>query len=123
MNRLQRYCSHATFYLLILILAAAVAGCSGKPKPPVQVKIQMKKYTIKPAEVHLKQGEVVEFEVTAIDVQHGFDVPDLNISESVQPGMPAKFAYKAERKGTFSIECGIICGPGHDDMRGKIIVE
>jgi heme/copper-type cytochrome/quinol oxidase subunit 2 len=61
--------------------------------------------------------------VKTADVQHGFDVPDLGIKESVQPGRSAVFTIKTDRKGEFKIECGVLCGPHHDDMRGKLIVE
>ena len=83
----------------------------------------MKKYEIQPSEIHVKQGETVEFHVTAIDVQHGFDVPDLGIKESVQPSHPAVFTYTADKKGEFTVKCGILCGAGHDRMRATLIVE
>ncbi len=99
------------------------AGCS-KPAPlPAHITVEMKKYVITPAEIHLKLGEAVRFEVSAKDVEHGFDVPALGIKEAVQPGKPASFMVTPTRKGSFTIECGIICGPGHDDMRGKIVVD
>jgi cytochrome c oxidase subunit 2 len=83
----------------------------------------MKKYSISPTEIRVRQGETVELEVTTADVQHGFDVPELGIKESVQPGSPAVFAITPGRKGEFTIECGVLCGPHHDDMKGKLIVE
>jgi cytochrome c oxidase subunit 2 len=83
----------------------------------------MKKYEIQPAEIRVKRHESIQLEVSTLDVQHGFDVPDLNISEPVQPGRPAVFSLATERSGTFTIECGIICGPMHDEMRGRIIIE
>ena len=83
----------------------------------------MKKYTIEPAEIHIKQGELIEFHISSSDVQHGFDVPDLGIKESVQPSHPAVFTFIADKKGQFEIKCGILCGAGHDRMRAKLIVE
>ena len=83
----------------------------------------MKKYSIEPAEIHVKMGETIEFHVSTTDVQHGFDVPDLGIKESVQPSRPAVFRFTADRKGAFEVKCGILCGAGHDRMRGKLIVE
>jgi cytochrome c oxidase subunit II len=76
-----------------------------------------------PAEVHLTQGETVQFEVVTEDVQHGFTIKELGINEPVNPGKPAVFVFTASRKGTFVIECGVICGFGHDDMRARLIVE
>lgn len=110
------------FYILTLSLAL-VAGCQKSHAPSRHVTISMKKYAITPREIRLKEGETVQFEVVTEDVQHGFTVPDLGISEPVNPGKPASFMFTAPRKGTFRVECGIICGSGHDDMRARLIIE
>ncbi len=111
------------FLIPVLFLLLPLFGCSQKPPEAMPVAVVMKKYTITPAEIHLQQGRPVRFEITTKDVQHGFDVPDLGIKESVQPGKTTSFLFTPDKKGTFPIECGIICGPGHDDMRGKVVVE
>lgn len=109
--------------LYIFVLALACTGCAAPPEPARHVAVSMKKYAIAPAEIRLKQGETVRFEVFTEDVQHGFDVPELGIREPVNPGRPAVFTYTATRKGRFSVDCGILCGPRHDDMKAVLIVE
>lgn len=85
--------------------------------------VTMRKYAIEPNEIRLSKGENVEFHVATADVQHGFDVPGLGIKQSVQPSHPAVFLFTAGQKGEFEIKCGILCGAGHDRMKGKLIVE
>lgn len=109
--------------LYIVALGLACGGCAEPPKPARHVAVSMKRYAIAPAELRLKQGETVRFEVFTEDVQHGFDVPALGIREPVNPGKPAVFTYTATRKGRFPVECGILCGPRHDDMKAVLIVE
>ena len=104
------------------ILSLAIVGCH-RVEPSRTVKVVMRKYAIEPAEIRLKQGETVRFEVSTADVQHGFDVPELGIKEPVQPGKPAVFDFHADRMGRFPVECGIICGPRHDEMTGVLVVE
>lgn len=99
------------------------AGCEKPQKPTRHIGVVMKKYSITPAEIRVKQGETIHFVVTTSDVQHGFYITSLGIREPVQPGKPATFLFTAGKKGTFEIECGIICGSGHDEMLGKLIVE
>jgi heme/copper-type cytochrome/quinol oxidase subunit 2 len=111
------------FLIALFFLLLPLAACNHKAPQPIRVAVEMKKYAITPAELHLKLGQPVQFEITAKDVQHGFDVPDLGIKEPAQPGRPASFIYTPNKKGVFTIECGVICGPMHDDMRGKIVVE
>jgi cytochrome c oxidase subunit II len=107
----------------LLGLMMFLVGCNRPPKEARVIPVQMKKYSVIPEEIHVKQGESVVLEVSTPDVQHGFDVPDLGIKESIQPGRPARFAIPTDRKGKFEVECGIICGARHDEMRGAILVE
>ncbi len=83
----------------------------------------MKKYSIEPAVIHVKAGQTTELEVSTADVQHGFDVPQLGIKEPVRPGNSAIITLKSPPKGEYNVVCGIICGPHHDDMNGKLVVE
>ncbi len=83
----------------------------------------MKKYTITPDVIRVKSGQKVELDVTTADVQHGLDIPELGIKESVQPGRTTTVSFTAPAKGEYKVACGVICGPHHDDMTGKLIVE
>ena len=114
---------NSTLLLYAILLPVAFSGCAKPEKPVRTVEITAKRFEFTPAEIHLKQGELVEFRVSTADVQHGFFVPELKISEPVNPGKPAVFNVKAERKGTFAIECSILCGPMHDEMKAKLVVE
>jgi hypothetical protein len=55
--------------------------------------------------------------------QHGFDVPDMGIKEPVRSGQTAIITIKSPPKGEYKVVCGIICGPHHDDMVAKLVVE
>jgi cytochrome c oxidase subunit 2 len=111
--------------LLILIsFLLAAAGCQKSSTPGAErIKVVMKKYTIEPAVIHVKAGQTTELEVSTADVQHGFDVPSLGIKEPVRPGNPAVITLKSPAKGEYEVVCGIICGPHHDDMKGRLVVE
>lgn len=100
-----------------------LAGCQRQAAPSEHINVVMKKYSIDPPVIRIKSGSTVELLVTTADVQHGFDVPKLGIKEPVQPGKTTSIILKAPAKGEYEIVCGIICGPHHDDMGGKIIVE
>ena len=100
-----------------------VAGCSKQPPADVHIKVVMKKYSFDPPVIRVKSGELVELEVTTADVQHGLDIPDLGIKQSVQPGKTATVRFRAPAKGEYRVACGVICGPHHDDMVGKLVVE
>lgn len=108
--------------LCLAALLLALAGCAHAP-PAVTVQVTMRRYRIEPSEIHLKLGQPVRFVVSSADVQHGFYVPELGIREPLRPGKPAIFDFTPDRKGVFEMKCGILCGPGHDQMKGQIVVE
>ncbi|HEX2327559.1 MAG TPA: cupredoxin domain-containing protein [Candidatus Angelobacter sp.] len=116
---IPRYC--LVFLFCFLFVAA---GCHKNQAPPNAIKVVMKKYSFEPSEIHVKAGQPVALDVSTTDVQHGIDIPDLGVKQSVQPGRPALVTFTApEKKGEYKIQCGVICGPHHDDMAAKLIVE
>jgi cytochrome c oxidase subunit 2 len=101
-----------------------LSSCSRKQAAPaVHLAITMRKFVIDPNVIRVKQGENVVLDVSSKDVQHGFQVEQLGINEPIQPGKPAAIALDTSKKGEFKMECSIICGAGHDEMTGKIVVE
>jgi cytochrome c oxidase subunit II len=111
--------------LFALSLAILAIGCRNQPKSSAdqQIQVVMKKYTIEPAVIHVKSGQTTELDISTADVQHGFDVPSLGIKEPVRTGQPAIVTLKNPPKGEYKVVCGIICGPHHDDMVAKLVVE
>jgi heme/copper-type cytochrome/quinol oxidase subunit 2 len=111
--------------LFTLTLAFLAVGCRNQPKLAADAHIQivMKKYTIEPANIHVKSNQVTELKISSADVQQGFDVPGLGLTEPVRSGQPATVTLKNPSKGEYKVVCGIICGPHHDDMVAKLVVE
>lgn len=114
-----------TYFLgfILLIFVFLASGCRHGSEPAQHIAVVMKKYSFEPSVIRLKVGQPVALEVSTADVQHGFDVPDLGIKEPVQPGRPATIRFTPQRKGEYKITCGIICGPHHEEMTAKLIVE
>ena len=109
--------------LFLLPILLIHLGCQKKPAADVRIEVVMKKYTIDPPVVHVKSGEVVALDVTSADVQHGLDIPELGIKQPVQPGATTTITFTAPAKGEYRIACGVICGPHHEEMTGKLVVE
>jgi heme/copper-type cytochrome/quinol oxidase subunit 2 len=112
------------FSLILLCFLISAAGCHKETTPGAErIKVVMKKYSIDPAVIRVKAGQITELEVSTADVQHGFDVPQLGIKEPVRPGQPAVITLKSPSKGDYEVVCGIVCGPHHDDMKARLVVE
>jgi cytochrome c oxidase subunit II len=107
-----------------LCAALALCSCAKKQDPTaIHVQVTMHKFAIEPSVIYVKQGEKVVLDVSSKDVEHGFEVEDLGINEPVQPGKAAEIALDTSKKGQFRVDCSIRCGPGHNDMTAKIVVE
>ncbi|MGH2360948.1 MAG: cupredoxin domain-containing protein [bacterium] len=107
----------------VILVLLALEGCSRFSEQPQRIDITARKYKFEPAEIRVKQGTLVELHITSLDVQHGFDIPEMGIKEPIPKGGTAVVRFKADKRGQFRIACSIVCGPGHDDMRGRLIVE
>lgn len=105
------------------LLSISGVGCQKPPIVDVRIPVSMKKYVITPNVIRVKSGQRVELDVITTDVQHGLDIPALSIKQPVQPGHTTTVYFTAPAKGEYAMTCGVICGPHHDDMTGKLVVD
>ena len=82
-----------------------------------------KKYAFVPAEIKVKQNDIVKLTLTSKDVAHGLAIKEYGINLSVKKGEVKKIEFLADKKGTFTFRCSVFCGLGHSKMQGKLIVE
>jgi cytochrome c oxidase subunit II len=112
--------------LLLLLPGALWTGCRKSPEdntPPDVIKqVVMKKWSIEPERIEVPEGAEVELVVTSTDVEHGIAIPKLGIREPVQPGRPTIVRFRAKSSGTYAVSCSVLCGKGHKDMTGVIVV-
>ena len=113
------------------VLFAAVAMTAGRhrfataavPGGAEQVvKMTAKRFEYNPSQITLKKGVPVILEITALDRDHGFKVPDLGIRADLKSGEVTRVRIVPDRIGTFEFRCDVFCGSGHEDMAGEIIV-
>jgi cytochrome c oxidase subunit II len=74
-------------------------------------------------ELHVPVGRQVVAQLTSKDVIHTFGVAGLRVKQDVIPGIVASVWFTPKAIGQFDIACSGLCGPGHDQMRGKVVVE
>ena len=56
------------------------------------------------------------------DVIHAYFVPAFRMKEDVVPGRITKQWFKADKVGTYDVECAEYCGTAHSYMYSKIVV-
>ena len=82
----------------------------------------MKQWEMVPRTIVVARNAKVELTIESADVEHGLTVKGLDIDESVKKGDPVMVRFIAHTGGEYVMRCSILCGRGHDEMKGKILV-
>jgi cytochrome c oxidase subunit II len=73
-------------------------------------------------DLHLQIGKPVKLLLRSTDVLHNFYVPEFRGKMDMVPGSVTYFWLTPTRTGTFDILCAELCGVGHPQMRGAVVV-
>ena len=74
-------------------------------------------------EVHLPLGRPVKVMMRSHDVLHDFYVPPFRARMNIVPGQMSTFWFTPTQPGRFESMCAQLCGVGHPNMRGFVVVE
>jgi cytochrome c oxidase subunit 2 len=87
-----------------------------------EVHYVAKMWSFEPAELVLPENADVDIYLSALDVQHGFEVPGTNLNLMAVPGAVNFAQHHFERQGDYRVICHEYCGLNHQNMTGKIRV-
>ncbi len=119
---------------LLIAAAFAATGCGGGKEassaPPASgqaaaggdaktITIQATNFAFDQPEIRLKKGETVTIELVNKQGLHGIKIDGFD--QEIKAG--SAVTYIADETGEFPYACSIMCGSGHAEMVGKIIVE
>ena len=84
-----------------------------------------KKRPSKNLTLEVKKGDLVVLKIASSDVVHGFSLKDFGIliEDGIRPGKVVLASFKADKAGTFTFTCSIICGDMHKNMQGTLVVK
>ncbi|WP_175974092.1 c-type cytochrome [Burkholderia sp. BCC1047] len=80
-------------------------------------------YLIETPEVHLPLNRPIQVLARSRDVLHDFYVPPFRARMNMVPGMVTTFWFTPTKAGRYDILCAQLCGIGHSNMRGVVVVE
>lgn len=115
--------------IAIIICLVAVAGIVvfGKGKTTgntITESRNVKEFTLNatrfqyaPDTITVNKGDKVKININNIDTKHGIRIPDLGIKAN------DVLEFTADKQGEFVWYCTNMCGEGHRDMQGKLIVK
>jgi cytochrome c oxidase subunit 2 len=78
-------------------------------------------FTWLPAEMTIPADTPVTFQLTSIDVIHGYQIVRTNGQTMVVPGYVSQFTTQFEA-GDYLVTCNEYCGVGHHTMAAKLHV-
>lgn len=91
--------------------------------PVKEFTMTAKQWAFNPGVITVKLGDKVKINIKSVDVAHGFALPDFGVDQKLEPGKEVMIEFIASKKGEFPFHCSVICGQGHQEMTGKLVVE
>ena len=88
-----------------------------------EIQLTLRKYEFNPGSLRVRKGEQVRLILAAVDHDHGFQLDDFNVNQKVLKGTTVVVEFSADEVGTFQIRCSSVCGLGHRNMKGTLVVE
>lgn len=68
------------------------------------------------------QGEVTQLRITSRDTFHNYGIPEFRAKGDAIPGDYTDSWFQPEKTGLFRANCYELCGQGHSDMHGDVVV-
>lgn len=107
---------------LILCDAIVAPAQSDASSAPVEIILSAKKFQFEPGVITVRKDKPVRLLITASDVEHGFEIEELGINKRLKPGAVTVVEFTPTRVGKFRFACSVMCGSGHDEMTGELVV-
>ena len=124
MNRLKMMLMGLTFLSAASPRTVAqVARDAGEIRGVREIQVTLRKYEFSPGSLRVRKGEQVRLIMAAVDHDHGFRLDDFQINQKIPKGTTAIVEFTADKAGTFQFHCSNVCGLGHRNMKGTLVVE
>lgn len=101
--------------LVVKDTPGSVSGSTLTTARVINVKASRFSYDLET--ITVKKGEHVKIVIDNSDTTHGMVIPDLGVS-----GI-GSVEFTADKVGTYPFKCPTMCGSGHKDMKGTLIVQ
>jgi cytochrome c oxidase subunit 2 len=88
-----------------------------------EIQVTLRKYEFNPGSLHVRKGERVKLVMTAADHDHGFKLDDFDVNQKIPKGTTVVVEFTADKAGTFQFHCSNVCGLGHKNMKGTLVVD
>lgn len=102
---------------VIFLVNSKITGNVVKSEDVKVFKIDAFRFGYTPDLIEVNKGDKVRIEINNKDTLHGIRIPDLGIKGN------EVLEFTADKTGEFIWYCTNMCGQGHGDMQGKLVVK
>jgi len=95
------------------------AAAGGDAAASTAITVNAKNFEFDQKEIKVKKGETIAITLNNTQGNHAIKIDGYN--KEIKNKQTVTFT--ADQAGEFNFECSIMCGAGHADMVGKLIVE
>ncbi len=93
-----------------------------KQKNIVPITIKVKNWEFVPSSITVKEGDVIDLTLEGTTHWYSFEIPSLNIDQTVKPGQTEKIQFEVKRSGSYSFVCTKHCSNLQQQMSGVLFV-
>ncbi len=90
----------------------------------MEIQVTAQRFQFTPSRIEVKQGTRLILKIASLDGRHGFNIIGTPINVVI-PGKDNKevtVVFKADKPGEYRFKCSKVCGTGHNEMNGVIVV-
>jgi len=87
-----------------------------------EVDIEAQRWSWSEPIITVKSGELVRIKATSKDVSHGIAIPEIRFNLRIDPGRTSVGEFIAPAPGEYTYGCSVMCGSGHGNHKGKLVV-
>jgi len=104
------------------LCAASPAQSQTDTQSPVEIKITAKQFEFDPHTITVQKDKPVRLIITSADVDHGIKLEAFGINKKIPAKQTINVEFTPDQVGRFEFKCSVVCGTGHDDMLGELVV-
>jgi cytochrome c oxidase subunit 2 len=111
--------------IILLMMTLGVVYLSNQQDDGERVVIEVttEQFKFTPNIINVTYGSDVTLRITSLDVTHGFQVDEYKIYNVVVPaGETVDVNFRATIRGEFYFYCTVLCGTGHANHLGTLVV-
>ena len=105
------------FIIAGIFVTKSFTGNMIKDSERREFTINASRFVYEPDTITVNKGDKVRINIENTDTLHGIRIPEFNVKDN------KRVEFIADKAGEFTWYCTNMCGAGHMQMQGKLIVK